>query len=67
MNLACKKLSSSERWALYLVLSGLPGLTTSVVFGFGWALLFEVIAWIPQQRLFDSLELAQTLPFQEHR
>ena len=65
MNAACRKLSSSERWLLYLVLTGLPGISISVLFGFGWALLFEAIAWIPQQRLFDDLELAKTLPFQD--
>ena len=65
MNVACQKLSSSERWLLYLVLTGLPGLSISVLFGFGWALLFEAIAWMPQQRFFDYLELAKTLPFQE--
>ena len=67
MNPATQKLSSLQRWALYLVLTGLPGLTVSVLFGFGWALLFELVAWIPQQRLFDLLELAKTLPFQEHQ
>lgn len=43
---------------------GLPGLTVSVVFGFAWSLAFEALVWIPQQRLFDRLELAKTLPFQ---
>jgi hypothetical protein len=67
MNAACRKLSSLERWLLYLVVTGLPGLIISVVFGFGWALLFEAIAWVPQQRFFDHLELAKTLPFQDAR
>ena len=63
MNAACKKLCTKERWLLYFVLTGLPGLSISVAFG--WSLLFEVFAWIPQQRLFDNLELAKTLPFQD--
>ena len=65
MNAACQKLSAKERWLLYFVLTGLPGLSISVAFGFGWSLVFEVFAWIPQQRLFDHLELAKTLPYQD--
>ena len=67
MNAACQRLSSLERWLLYLVVTGLPGLTICVVFGFGWSLLFEAITWFPQQRFFDHLELAKTLPFQDER
>lgn len=67
MNEACKKLSSRDRWLVYLTIAGLPGLAISVIFGFAWSLVFEVIVWIPQQRLFDSLELAKTLPFQDVR
>jgi len=65
MNAACQKLSTRQRWFLYLVLTGLPGLTVSVLFGFGWSLLLEAVIWIPQQRFFDELELAKTLPFQD--
>ena len=65
MNAACQKLSTRDRWVLYLVLTALPGLTISVVFGFAWSLLLEAIVWIPQQRLFDQFELAKTLPFQD--
>jgi hypothetical protein len=67
MNAACRKLSTRDRWLLYLVVTGLPGLTISVLFGFGWSLLFEAIVWIPQQRFFDELELAKSLPFQDLR
>jgi len=48
---------------VYLVLATLPGLTVQVWFGFAWAMVFEVFAWLPQQRLFDALRLAETLPF----
>ena len=30
-------------------------------FGVQWAMLFELAVWIPQQRIFDALELAKTL------
>ena len=58
-------LTSRQRWVLYFVLTGLPGLNVTVWFGFGWAMVFEAFVWIPQQRLFDVLELAKTLPFQD--
>lgn len=58
-------LNNRERWVLYLVLSGLPGLNVALWFGFSAAILFEIIVWIPQQRLFDSLELAKTIPFSQ--
>jgi hypothetical protein len=67
MNAACQKLSGFQRWCLYLVITGLPGLLISVLFGFGWALVFEAIVWIPQQRFLDYLELAKTLPLQNGR
>ena len=58
-------LTTRERWILYFVLTGLPGMCVMQWFGFSYAMVFEVIAWIPQQRLFDSLELAKTLPFSQ--
>ena len=58
-----EELNTRERWVLYFVLSGLPGLNVALWFGFPAAILFEIVVWIPQQRLFDSLELAKTLPF----
>jgi hypothetical protein len=60
----CATLSKRDRWMVYLVLAALPGLTVQVWFGFAWAMVFEVFAWLPQQRLFDALRLAETLPFQ---
>lgn len=35
-----------------------------VWFGLGWSLVFEVFMWLPQQWLFDTLKLEETLPFQ---
>ena len=60
----CKKLSTRERWILYFVIAALPGLNVSVWFGFAWSMVFEAVVWIPQQRLFDALDLARTLPYQ---
>lgn len=61
----CKNLSSRDRWLVYLVLAGLPGLLVSTLFGFAWSIVFEVFAWVPQQRLFDALHLKETLPYQD--
>ena len=61
----CKNLSSRDRWLVYLVLAGLPGLLVSTLFGFVWSMVFEVFAWVPQQRLFDALHLKETLPYQD--
>ena len=58
-------LSSRERWILYLVMATLPGLNVSVWFGFAWSMVFEAVMWIPQQRLFDALDLSKTLPSQQ--
>lgn len=60
-----QNLSTRDRWLLYFVLTALPGLNISVWFGFAWAMAFEVLVWIPQQRVFDALNLASTLPFQD--
>ena len=61
------KLSSFQRWLIYLCVGAVPGLIVQVVFGFLWALMFELIVWVPQQRLFDALRLAETLPYQQKR
>lgn len=58
-------LSTRERWVLYFVLTALPGLNITVWFGFAWSMVFELIVWIPQQRIFDALDLAKTLPYQD--
>ena len=65
MRTPCKNLSSRDRWLVYLVLAGLPGLLVSTFFGFAWSMVFEVFAWVPQQRLFDALHLKETLPYQD--
>lgn len=54
-------LTPSQRWCLYFVLAGLPGMNVATWFGVQWAMLFELAVWIPQQRIFDALELAKTL------
>lgn len=59
-------LTPLQRWCLYIVLTGLPGMNVATWFGFQWAMLFELVAWIPQQRIFDALELAKTLQPPEH-
>ncbi|TCV82715.1 hypothetical protein EDC63_11932 [Sulfurirhabdus autotrophica] len=56
-------LNTRDRWLLYFVLTSLPGLNIFIWFGFTAAVVFELLMWIPQQRLFDVLELSKTLPF----
>lgn len=60
-----KNLTTRDRWLVYLVLAGLPGFYVSTIFGFGWSMVFEVFAWLPQQSLFDALRLKETLPYQD--
>lgn len=62
-----KNLSTRDRWLVYLVLAALPGMNVTAWFGFWWSMLFELVIWLPQQRLFDALHLAETLPFQDVR
>lgn len=50
------------RWLLYYALTSTPGVLVFFVFGFSVALLFELVTWVPQQRFFDFLGLADTLP-----
>lgn len=54
------RLSSKERWILYFVFCGLPGLNVALWFGFQASLLFELFVWIPQQRIFDHFELEKS-------
>jgi hypothetical protein len=63
MSAPCKTLSTRDRWLVYFVMAALPGLNISVWFGFAWSMVFELVMWIPQQRLFDALGLAETLPY----
>ena len=65
MRAPSKTLSVRDRWLIYLVIAGMPGLLVSVLFGFAWSMAFEVVAWVPQQRLFDALRLKETLPYQD--
>lgn len=53
-------LSPRDRWLLYLVLTTLPGLNIALWFGFTASVLFEILTWIPQQKLFNALQLAHT-------
>ena len=59
-------LTTRERWLLYFVLTGLPGMNVMLWFGFSASMVYELVTWMPQQRLFDSLDLAKTLPFSKN-
>lgn len=63
MRASLQTLTAWQRWLLYLTFTGLPGLCVSRFFGWHGALIYELLMWIPQQRIFDALRLADTLPF----
>jgi hypothetical protein len=60
---ALARLTKLQRWALYGTFAVLPGLVVMTWFGWWAALGFEVLASRPQQRLFDTLNLAAALPW----
>ena len=63
MNAHISALSGRERWALYVTFAALPGACVFTWLGLYAAVAYEILVWIPQQRLFDHLRLAETLPF----
>ena len=48
---------------MYVTFAALPGACVFTWLGLYAAVAYEILAWIPQQRLFDHLRLAETLPF----
>jgi len=58
-----RNLAAWRRWVLYFAITGLPGLCVFRVFGWYGSIVYELVMWIPQQRLFDRLRLAETLPY----
>lgn len=63
MNKHVSALPARERWALYFTFAALPGMCVFTWFGFTAAVVYEMVVWVPQQKLFDHLQLETTLPF----
>jgi hypothetical protein len=61
-----EKLTSAQRWAFYFTFAGLPGINFMHSYGFLVAVVYEIIIWVPQQQLFDYLQLDKTLPYADY-
>ena len=58
-----RSLSGAQRWLVYFATTGLPGFVIFRTWGWPASILYELVFWIPQQRFFDWLHLAETLPY----
>jgi len=58
-----RNLTAWQRWIVYFAITALPGLCVFRLFGWPGSIVYELVMWIPQQRIFDHLRLAETLPY----
>lgn len=54
--------SALQRWLLYYALAATPGALIFGLFSFKVVIVYEILAYLPQQRFFDFLKLSETIP-----
>lgn len=62
MNKNLARLTMPQRWGYYVTFAALPGACVMALAGLDAAIVFELVVWIPQQRLFDTLQLVKSFP-----